>query len=70
MKRINKTEAKKLFNKGRKIFLVPGGANLNSKWITPYAITKRSGSFDKLVNSFEYYNCHAPFRDYAWYYIK
>jgi len=70
MKKINKREAKKLFNKGRKIYLVPARANLNSRWIQPMGISKRSGSFDKLVNSFEYYNCHAPFGNYAWYYIK
>ena len=70
MKKINKTQARKLFNAGRKIYLVPGGANLRSPWIQPYAISKRSGSFTKLVNSFEYYNCHAPFKNYAWYYIK
>ena len=71
MKRINKTEARKLWNKGRVIFLVPARANLRSAWIQPIGISKRqSGTFDKQINSFEYYNCHAPFGKYAWYYIK
>jgi len=71
MKKIKKLEAKKLFNAGRVIFLVPAKANLNSKWIQPMGISKRqSGSFDKQVNEFEYYNCHTPFGKYAWYYIK
>lgn len=71
MKKINKTEAKALYNKGRVIYLVPGNANLRSPWVHPISISKkRGGSFDKNVNSFEYYNCHAPFRKYAWYYIK
>jgi len=71
MKRIKKPEAKKLFNKGRVIYLVPARANLRSPWINPMPISKkRGGSFDKNVNNFEYYNCHAPFGKYAWYYIK
>jgi len=70
MKKINKSEARKLFNKGRVIYLVPAKANLRSPWVQPYGISKKSGSFNKLVNSFEYYNCHAPFGNYAWYYIK
>ena len=71
MKKINKVQAKKLFKAGRTIDLVPGNANLRSPWIQPMPISKRrGGTFDKNVNSFEYYNCHAPFNNYAWYYIK
>lgn len=70
MKKINKITAKKLFNSGKKIYLIPARASLSSVWIKPMAITKRSGTFNKLLNSFEYYNCHAPFGKYAWFYIK
>jgi hypothetical protein len=70
MKKINKAEARKLFSRGRTIYLLPAKANARSPWIDYMSINKRKGSFDKLVNSFEYYNCHAPFGNYAWYYIK
>jgi hypothetical protein len=70
MKKISKPTARKLFNSGRTIYLMPSKARMGGMWIKPMPINKRKGSFTKLVNSFEYYNCNAPFGKYAWFYTK
>lgn len=59
-KRIRKDVARKLFNRGRIIYLTPSNivASDSSPWIKPYAINNRAGQdFDSVVNNYEYYNC-------------
>ena len=63
-KRITKTTAKKLFNAGKTIALLPCKANPLSIWFSFYPLNKNSvehytdKSFDLFVNNFEYYNCN------------
>ncbi len=62
-KKVTKTTAKKLFNAGKAIYLLPCKANINSIWFTPYRVKNTDNTenkndfFNYLVNSFEYYNC-------------
>ena len=57
--RINKREARKLYNLGRTITILPCKANPNSPWFSNSMISKESGrDFDALVNEFTYYNCN------------
>lgn len=57
--RINKPEARKLYNLGRPIKILPCKANLNSPWFSNSMFSKKSGrDFDALVNEFTYYNCN------------
>ena len=57
--RINKPEARKLYNLGRPIVVLPCKANPNSPWFSNSAVSKESGrDFDTLVNEFIYYNCN------------
>lgn len=57
--RINKPEARKLYNLGRPIVVLPCKANPNSPWFSNSTVSKESGrDFDALVNEFTYYNCN------------
>ena len=58
--RINKREARKLYNLGRLITILPCKANPNSPWFSNSAVSKESAdkNFDALVNEFTYYNCN------------
>lgn len=57
--RINKSEARKLYNLGRPIVVLPCKANPNSPWFSNSTVSKESGrDFNTLVNEFIYYNCN------------
>ena len=57
--RINKREARKLYNLGRSITILPCKANPNSPWFSNSMISKESDrDFDALVNEFTFYNCN------------
>ena len=60
--RINKSEARKLYNLGRPIVVLPCKANPNSPWFSNSTVSKESTDkdFDALVNEFTYYNCNIP----------
>ena len=60
MKRINMRQARKLYNEGTAIYLLPSKAMPGSVWILPIRISLDSydpGEFDAEVNTFRYYNC-------------
>ena len=58
--RINKREARKLYNLGRPITILPCKANPNSPWLSNSTVSKESAdkNFDALVNEFTFYNCN------------
>ena len=58
--RINKCEARKLYNLGRTITVLPCKANPNSPWFSNSTVSKESTDkdFDALVNEFTYYSCN------------
>lgn len=58
--RINKSKARKLYNLGRPITVLPCKANLSSPWFSNSIVSKESTDkdFDALVNEFTYYNCN------------
>lgn len=58
--RINKSEARKLYNLGRPITVLPHKANPNSPWFSNSIILTESTNrdFDALVNEFAFYNCN------------
>ena len=57
--RINKREARKLYNLGRTITVLPCKANPNSPWFSNSTVSKESTDkdCDALVNEFTYYKC-------------
>lgn len=59
-RQINIISARKLYDKGVKIWLHPCNLTINNCWQVPYHYQKsetNTESFDSLVNSFMYYNC-------------
>ena len=58
--RINKREARKLYNLGKPITILPCKANPNSPWLSNSEVSKESTNrdFDALVNEFTFYNCN------------
>ena len=58
--RINKSEARKLYNLGRTITVLPCKANPNSPWFSNSTVSKKSTdkNFDALGNEFTFYNCN------------
>lgn len=58
--RINKPEARKLYNLGRPIKILPCKANPNSPWFSNSTVSKESTGrdFDALINEFAYYYCN------------
>ena len=71
MKRVNKSVARKLFNLGKDIFMIPCKANPHSPW-TGFAVINNSEGdvFDKIVNAYEYYNCNSEMGYYPHYYVE
>jgi len=68
-KKINKTMARKIFDNGGTVYLVPCKVypSYDNMWVQPFELSKQNHgvesedicptAFDSIVNSFEYYNC-------------
>lgn len=77
-KKVTKPIARKLFNEGVDIYLLPckvSETSLTGKGfiISPCIISKSEegdNQFDRVVNYFEHYNCNNEMGYYAHYYIK
>lgn len=57
-KRINKTTARRLFDQGVKIALLPCKMHPANTWQAPAVVSMASGSFDQVCNAYHYYNCN------------
>jgi hypothetical protein len=62
LERIQKTTAKKIFDKGEYISIVGDNANINSPWVKMILINDipcdKTSTFDKYLNNYYYYNRH------------
>lgn len=59
--KINKTEAKKVYQSGKTIAIVPG--KIRPSWYPVYftGVNQcKNFSFDEISDSFKYYNCYYP----------
>ena len=73
MKRINMTQARKMYNEGTSIYLLPSKAVLGSIWIFPIKISQDiqdQCDFDTKVNAYRYYNCTAETDKRVHFYIE
>lgn len=74
MKKVNKTQARKLFNKGVTLFLLPSKVGFNNCWISPYRLNinecENEKDFDKIVNAYSYYNCNTDLGKIISYYVE
>ena len=76
-KRVNKPTARKLFRKGKNIYLVPCKCRLIiSNPFSIYAVinwqscVQSTNKFDRTVNEFEYYNCSSETGTYTHFYVE
>ena len=73
MKRINMTQARKLYNEGTNIYLLPSKAVPGSIWILPVRISRDESNphdFDGEVNAYRYFNCTAETGKRIHFYIE
>ena len=73
MVKIRKNTARKLFNEGRELVIIPSNCSPNGAWVKGYRICKNNlenSDFDRLINEFEYYNCNGELGRYTHYYIE
>ena len=72
MKKVNKAVARKAFNNGEVVHIVPCKVNPDSMWFRDSMIVVnklRTPDFDSIVSKFEYYNCNYGMGKRAAYYI-
>ena len=78
--RVNKPTARKMYNQGCSILLLPckvnnSAVNGSSAWVKPVTInlstcTHDANKFDRSVNDYEYYNCNAELGYYSHYFVS
>lgn len=54
--RISKAAARKEFEKGSEVYLLPCKVRLDNMWIKPHLMTKEV-KFDSFMATYSYYNC-------------
>ena len=56
-KRIDKRIARKLYNQGEPVLIIPHKCSPLAAWLTGMTIENTGRTFEALVNEFIYYNC-------------
>ena len=70
MKRISMAAARRLFNKGIEIYMLPSKSVIGNIWILPIGIHQDGLSFEAHVNEYRYYNCSAETGKRVHFYIE
>lgn len=67
--RVIKSDARKYYNAGFNVYVLPCKVRLDNCWIKPYCLPKNQ-DFDKLVAEYSYYNCNNELGHYCSFFIK
>lgn len=75
VQQINKTSARKVFNLGGTIYLLPSKVRFDNAWTYPCEISKKESSdihsnFEKICMYFEVFNCGRELGQYIHFFIK
>ena len=70
MKRISMAAARRLFNNGVEIYMLPSKAVIGNIWILPIGIHQDDISFEAHVSEYRYYNCSAETGKRVHFYIN
>lgn len=71
LKKISKTTAKKAFERGETIYLLPSKVNLMNEWVKPFAIKLgEEQDFDKAYLNYWYYNTNSELGKTVYCYIE
>ncbi len=60
MIRINKVQARKQYNAGGTVYVLPCKVRFDNMWIAPFQMNRehlQDEDFDKVINAYEFYNC-------------
>ena len=75
--RVAKPMARKLYNKGLTLWLIPNHVrfNFDAQWVRPRSMSNRdsgyqSHAFDARVREYEWYNCCAELGTYSRFYVR
>ena len=69
--RITKTQARKIYNGGGVVYIIPRNCYPSGVWLTAYEMENGGGrSFDSIVNEYTYYNCNAFLGYYPAFYLR
>lgn len=72
LRKVDKRAARRAYNEGKDVLLLPCKVGLNST-IQPAKVSTYSSNgedFDKVINSFEYYNCNNVLGKYTHFYLS
>lgn len=74
-KKVNKATARKMYNMGCSIMLLPCKVRFDNEWIRPYSMSlmtseETENRFDRAVRIYECANCNAELGYYASYYVS
>lgn len=73
VKQINVRTAKKLFENGKELYLIPSNMTFDSVWYHPMSVKKETAhteNFDHIINEFTYYNCDNERGKYIQYFVR
>ena len=56
-KRIDKRIARKLYDQGVPVLIIPHKCSPRGAWVTGFEMINNGRAFDAFVNEFTYYNC-------------
>lgn len=72
VKQVNKTTARKLYNKGKEIYLNSCNMCLNNPWTSPMLASKElcGKDFDLMLIYFQNYNCDSERGRYANFFVE
>lgn len=71
--RINKKQARKLYDAGKAFYILACNLCFSNVWQSPFLVENDSSynePFDKLVNMYEFYNCDKQRGKYAAFYVN
>lgn len=71
MEKVDKQRARKEYNAGNNVFLLPSKAVPGSIWIQPFKINKNTlqRDFETVLNEYAYYNCSTETGKRVTYYL-
>lgn len=75
MKQVNKTTARKLYEQGKTVYVMPCNMRFDNMWQSPCPMNKEreadsTDCFDGRIQHFIYYNCDSERGKYPCYFVK
>ena len=68
--RVRNEVARKLYNAGYEVALMPCKLRFDNGWVSPFIIKDDNETFSHKINDFTYYNCNSETGYYPHYYVK